>query len=95
MRALGEHVHLVDDVHLVLADDRGKIDFIRQLANLVDGVVGCRVDFQDVEIARKRELHAHLALAAGRTVLGVQAVDRAGKNLGDRSLASAARSRER
>src|SRR5699024_8859943 len=43
----------------------------------------------------KGELHTHFALAAGRSVLGVQTVDGAREYLRDRSFARAARPREK
>ena len=87
-------MNFVYDVHLILPDGGRKIDFVRKLANLVHGVVGRGVYLQNVEVARQRKFHTHFALAAGRAVLRVQAVDRTRKNLRHRSLARAARARK-
>ena len=38
--ALGEHVHLVDDVYAVASELRGYAYHLDELANAVDGVVG-------------------------------------------------------
>ena len=93
-RAGGEHVYLVDDVHLVLRHRRGVLDLFAQVADLVHAVVGGGVDLDDVHAVFLLELQAHVALAAGVAVHGVQAVDGAGKHLGRGGLARAARAAE-
>ena len=96
---LGEHVDLVDDVHLVAAVDRRVADLVAQLADVVDAAVGGGVHLDHVERRRGGDRPAAFAHAAGRDgrlgdhVLGVgpRAVERLGQDLGHARLAGAAR----
>ena len=84
-------MHFVDDVHFI-AHRHGRIlHLFAQVAHLVDAVVGRRVDLRYVEVGRIGERFARLALAAGRAVYRVQAVDRLGKNFRRARFARAAR----
>ena len=53
-----EHVHLVDDVDLVLPVRRGVADVVAQFAHLLDAVVAGAVDFQHVQAAALGDLAA-------------------------------------
>ena len=85
----GEHVHLVDDVHLIAADAGGVGGLVPQVADVVHAVVGGGVHLHHVQDAAVVDAPADGALAAGVAVLGVQAVDRLGKDLGAGGLAGA------
>ena len=86
----GEHVHLVDDVDLVLADLRGIAHLLQQVAHVFDAVVACRVQLQHVQRGFGEDGLARLALAAGVAVVRMLAVDRAAHDLRERGLARAA-----
>ena len=93
-RGLREHVHLVDEVHLVAATRRRVLRVVDQLAHVVDAGVARGVDFEQVDEAARVDLAARAALAArirGRPVLAVQ---RLGEDARDRRLADAARAGE-
>ena len=40
-----QHMNLIDDIHLILAYCRQKGGFIPQVADIINAVVGCRIDF--------------------------------------------------
>ena len=44
---LGEHVDLIDDVHAVLPDGRGYLYLVEEGLDIVDTVIGCRIQFMD------------------------------------------------
>ncbi len=46
-----EHVYLIDDVHFLPTTLRGNAHRVPELANVVDAVVRCGVDFDDVKTA--------------------------------------------
>ncbi len=89
-RAGGQHVHLVDDVDLVLRQRRRVLDLLAQIANLVHAVVAGRVDLHHVHAVFGLKGAADLAFAAGVAVLGIQAVDGLGEHLGGAGLAGSA-----
>ena len=62
---LGEHVHFIDDIDLVLALGRQILDLLPQVPDLVDAPVGGAVDFQDVQGGAVGDLPAHLAGVVG------------------------------
>ena len=84
-----EHMHLVDDVHLVAAGAGGVGGLVPQVADVVDAVVGGGVHLDHVEDAAVVDAAADRAAAAGVAVCGVQAVDRLGEDLGAGGLAGA------
>ena len=84
-------MHLVHDIHLILARHGGILHFFAQIPHLVHAVIGSRVDLGNIEIGRLRKGAASRALSAGRTVYGMLAVDGGGENFGDTRLARAAR----
>ena len=57
-RALGEHVHLVDEVHLVAGDQRPVARALDDLADVVDAGVGGGVHLQHVGVAPLHDLDA-------------------------------------
>ena len=89
-RCRGEHVHLVDDIYLIMTGAGGVGCFITQITDIVHAVVGGRVHLHHVQNAAVVDASADLALTAGVTVLGMQAVDCLGKDLGTGGLAGAA-----
>ena len=89
-RCRGEHVHLVDDIYLIMTGAGGVGRFITQITDIVHAVVGGRVHLHHVQNAAVVDASADLALTAGVTVLGMQAVDCLGKDLGTGGLAGAA-----
>ena len=89
----GEHVHLVDDVHLHAAFHRREVDLVAQVADVVDAPVGGGVHLDDVHGAAPAD---GLAVRAGpirvgrRLALAGVAVEGHGEDLGGGSLAGAA-----
>ena len=79
-RSLTQHVHLIDDVHLVFPLLRGNANLIHDAADVLDFVVGRRIEFKDVE--------------RHRLFLTFEAVDGLGKNPGRRGLSNATRTTE-
>ena len=89
-RCRGEHVHLVDDIYLIMTGAGGVGCFITQITDIVHAVVGGRVHLHHVQNAAVVDAAADGALATGVAVVGVEAVDRLGKDLGAGGLARAA-----
>ena len=86
----GEHVRLVEDVHLRAARRRRVGDALAQLADVVDGVVRRGVHLDHVERPRLRDRDAGLADAAGLDAVGPSlAVQAGGEDLRHRGLAGA------
>jgi hypothetical protein len=76
---VGKHVHLVNDVDLVPAGLRGVADLVHEVADVVHGVVGGRVEFVHVEGSIAVEAPAGVAGVTGFRFGGeVLAVDRFG-----------------
>ena len=91
----GEHVHLVDDKHLVTSQLRGYAGLLHQHLNVLHRVVARGVELENVERALLVESLATLALVTGLTIGGgVLAVDGLGKDAGTGGLAHTARSAE-
>ena len=86
----GQHVHLVDDIHLILAGAGSVGGLVPQVADIIHAVVGGCVHLHHVQQAAVVDAFADLALPAGVATLRVQAVDRLGKNFGAGGLAGAA-----
>ena len=90
----GEHVHLVDEVHLETGPDRGVLDVVEKVPGLLHPGARGRVHFDEIDVAPLVDLAAGPALAArprGRAVLAVEALR---EDPGDSGLADPARSRE-
>ena len=93
-RADREHMHLVDDEH-ALFDLRGRIArLVAQVADIVDAVVGRRVDLGHVEHRAVQNAAARGAFVARVAVHRMLAVDRPGENFRAGRLARAARTGE-
>ncbi len=93
-RRRGEHVHLIDDVDLVLADRRQIGYLVAQVADVIHTVVGRGVQLHNIEYGAVRNAAARRTHAAGVAVDWVLAVDRSGKNARAGGLARAARADE-
>ena len=92
---LGQHVHFVDDVDLVLALAGRVLDALEQMRpDLFDPVVGRAVDLQHVDAASFRDFPAERAGVAGRHRGAVDAVQGLGQDTGCGRLAHAAGSGE-
>ena len=87
-------MHLVDDIHTLFDRNRRKHGLLAQLADVINAVVRCGVDLDDVHDASVLDAEAGRALAAGIAVHGVLAVERLGKYLRAGCLARATRSDE-
>ena len=75
-------MHLVNDIH-ALSHLAGGIDgIVTQIADIVDTVVGGRIDLQHIHTGARIDGSASLADIAGIAVVRIQAVDRLGKDLG-------------
>ena len=94
-RFLGQHVHFVDDVDLVLALAGRVLDAFEQMVpDLFDPVVGRAVDFQHVDAASFRDFMAECTGVAGRYGGAVYAVQGLGQDTGGGRLAHATGSSE-
>jgi hypothetical protein len=87
-------MRFIDYIHLISARNRSVLGVFFKLPNFFNAVVGSGVYFDNVNIPRLGKLLANLAFMAGRTVDGVQAIDRLGENLGAACLARSPRSRK-
>ena len=86
-----EHVHLVDDVHALFHGGRREHGLVPQRADIVNAVIGCRVQLHHVEYRPVRDAAAGGADAAGAAVHRMLAVHRAGEDARTGGLARAAR----
>ena len=77
---LREHVHLVDEVHLVAAAGGRELDVVHQLARLVDLRARRRVHLDEIDESPVVDLHAGAALAARLRGDARFAVDALGEN---------------
>ena len=90
--SLRQHVHLVDDVDLVLARLWRVTHLVDQVSDVFDRVVRCRVEFVDVEGGVVLKTHARLAPPARlRVCAKILTVNGFGQNTGARCFAHAAR----
>ena len=92
--ALLDALDLVDDEHLAPQVGRRGVHPGHQLAHVVDAVVGCRVELDDVERAALADGDAVGARVARLAVAEVGAVDRLGEDPRGRGLAGAAGTHE-
>ena len=91
----GQHMHLVDDKHLVLAHLRRDACLLHERLYLFHGVVAGCVQLENVVRTLLVESAAAFALATCFTVRsGVEAVDGLGENSRTRSLSHSSRSAE-
>ena len=98
-----EHVNLVDDIDLVLAAHRGKVDGVDDLlAHIVHARAACGIELVDIGVVALGDELALLtgavghapACALGARCLGITAQQRLGKDARHGGLARAARSAE-
>ena len=73
---------LIDDVHTLLHLAGGVDGIVAQVADVVNAVVGGRIDLQNIHAGARIDGPAGLADIAGIAVVGIQAVDRLAQNLG-------------
>src|SRR5690606_2484731 len=45
----GKHMHLINNINLVFSNLRRDSNLINQIANIVNGIVGCGIQFENVE----------------------------------------------
>ena len=93
-RVLGQHVHLVDEVHLVAPARRQVLRVLDYLAHVVDAGVAGGVDLEQVDEAARIHRLAHRADAAGFGPDATFAIQALGEDARDRGLAHAAGSGE-
>jgi hypothetical protein len=92
--ALGEHVHLVDEVHLVAALGRRVLDVLQQLTGVVHAGARGGVDLNQVHEAPAVDGGAGRAFTAGFGADALLAVQRLGEQPRHGGLADAARAGE-
>ena len=85
-----QHVHLVDDIYLILAHGRQIGGFIAQVADVIHAVVGGGINFRYIQNGALINAFADSTFTAGVRAGGIQAVDRFGKNFGAGGFAGAA-----
>ena len=89
-RALREHVHLVDQVHLVASGGRGVARVVDDLAHVVDAGVRRRIKLQQIGEAPSINVDACLTDPTGRGGNAGLAIQSFRKDARDRRLAHAA-----
>ena len=76
-------MHLIDDVYPVLPCRRGDVDLIDEVADVVDGIIGGRIELKDIVRPLLIGSDALAALIARLALWGaVLAVDGLGKDAG-------------
>ncbi len=85
--ALREHVHLVDEIHLVAARRRGVARVLDDLPHVIDAGVRSGVEFDEIRKSPGVDLRAGGACAAGGRRDTRFAVERFRKDARDRGLA--------
>ena len=87
-------MHLIDDVH-TLFHLAGRIDgIVPQVPDIVDTIVGGRIDLQHIHAGSRIDGPAGLADIAGVAIVGIQTVDRLTEDLGTAGLTRTPRARE-
>ena len=86
----GEHVHLVNDVHTFFYLGRRINRIIAQIADIINAVIRCSVDFQHIHAGTIVNASAGTAAVARIAVLRMQTVDSLCKNFGAGCLTRAA-----
>ena len=89
-----QHVHLVDQVHLVTAAGRRVLHVVEQLARIVDLGAGGGIDLDEIHAAASLDLATAPALEAGLCAYAALAVQTLGEDPRHRGLADAARARK-
>ena len=87
-------MHLINDIHLVFSLCGTVGNLLPDLTDVVDTVVRCRVDLDDVRGNARQNRLTRRTFVARASVHGMFAVDRAGENFGDRRFSCSAGSAE-
>ena len=87
-------MHLVDDIHPVRRDRRGKVDLFAKGPDIVNAVVGSGVDLADIGNGVLVDGFTYLTFVAGVTVFSVKAVGGFCEDLRAGRLARAARAEQ-
>src|SRR5260370_432654 len=90
----GQHVRLVDDVHLDLQRRRQILHPLAQIPDLIDTAVRRRIDLDQVDGRARCNFDAVRANAARLGALAVQTIDRFRQDPGGRCLPRSANARE-
>ena len=90
-RGNGQHVHLVDDVHTHFHLGRGIHRIVTQVADIVNAVVGSRIDLQHIHAGAAVDGTAGRTAITGISILQIFTVDSLCQNFGAGSLAGTAR----
>ena len=85
-----QHVHLIDDIYLILAHGRQIGGFIAQVTDIIHAVVGGGINFRYIQNGALINAFADSTFTAGVRAGGIQAVDRFGKNFGAGGFAGTA-----
>ena len=85
-RSYGKHMHLIDNVDFVFSFGRTVLHLLADLADVVDAVVGSRIDLNHVHGIARRNRPACRTFPARTPVHRMLTVDRLRKNLGNRRL---------
>ena len=89
-----EHVHFVDQVHLVAPARRRILNVVEQLARVVDLGARGRVDLEQIDEPARVDIATGAAFAAGCRGHASLAIERLREDARDRRLAHTARARE-
>ena len=73
-------MHLVDDIHTVLAGCGSKVDFVTDVAYVFYAIVTCGVNFSNIGNCTVINSAADFTFVTGITVNAVRTVNRLGKN---------------
>ena len=84
-----QHMHLVDDIHLVFSNLGRDPHLVDQVADIIHRIVGCGIELMDIKRCGAVERQARFALIAGLHLVDrVEAVDRLGQDTGAGGLAN-------
>ena len=89
-----QHVHFVDDVHLVATRHRGVLGVIAKLANIVHRVIRRTVDLDDIHAASLEHVCTRGTLVAWLMVCAIGAIQRSRENACARGLPHTTRPRK-
>ena len=88
-------MYLINTINLVLALRRREVDLVAQVADIVNGCVGRRVNFDEVEEAILVDGFAIFTFVVGTFCrVGIRAIDRLRQQTRERGLPRSARTRE-
>jgi len=88
-RRLGQHVYLIDQVHLYPTSAGHVLRIVDQLAHVINAGIAGSIDFQQIHEAAGIDIHACAAFATRLSASAALAVQAFGKNAGDGSFADA------